>query len=179
MDESDAELVARMARGDRGALSQLYRRHASVLLGVAFGILRSRSEAEDVVHDAFLESWTRADAYSPERGSVKAWLVVRTRARSVDRLRACVQARRRDADSMGKAGPAEQASEMDIGVLRRVQTELASLPEEQQTVLQLGYFEDLSCSEIAARLGIPLGTVKSRARLALAQLRAVLRDDLA
>ena len=91
--ETDAELVGRMARGDRSALGALYGRHAGRLLGLLLKILGDRAESEDLLHDVFLEAWRRAGDYSAERGSVAAWLVLRARSRAIDRRRSVPRAR--------------------------------------------------------------------------------------
>lgn len=171
----DDELVLRMARGDRAALGTLYGRHAARLLALVRQIVGDRAEAEDVLHDTFLEAWRRAHDYSSERGSVGAWLAVRARSRALDRRRA--PARRGLALEMaglaelvaGDAEPTEIAFVAEQGRLRAALSAMA--PEERQ-VLVLGYFAGLSSSEIAAEAQIPIGTVKSRVRSALIKLRA-------
>lgn len=167
----DAALVARMARGDREALATLYERHAPRLAALARQI-SGAAEAEDVLHDVFLEAWRRAAEYSAERGSVWAWLAIRTRSRALDRRRAAPERRRVElgagqlehlvADAASSDGAPDQ---------RRLREALARSSREEQDVLWLGYFEGLSSSEIAERRNIPLGTVKSRTRSALLKLR--------
>jgi RNA polymerase sigma-70 factor (ECF subfamily) len=155
-----------MAQGDRQALSSLYRRHAPKLLGLLLSMLGGRAEAEDLLHDVFLEVWRHAPDYAPERGSVRAWLTTRARCRALDRIKSV--ARR-------KSVPTEQAPERSappaLDDQRRLQETLLEMPENQRDVLLLAYFEDLSASEIAVRLQIPVGTVKSRIRAALSTLR--------
>ena len=167
---SDAELVARMVRGDRSAVALLYERHKLPLFALARGMLRNGAEAEDLLHDVFLEAWRRSADYSPERGSVRAWLMLRTRSRALDRLKS---AGRRPA--AGARVPEEPVQLPDEGVDRgRLRQLLERMPEAQREVLMLGYFEGSSSAEISARLEIPLGTVKSRTRAALEALRDVL-----
>jgi RNA polymerase sigma-70 factor (ECF subfamily) len=168
-DPSDAALVARMARGDRSAVAQLYARHVSSLLALAQALLKSRPEAEDVIHDVFLEAWRRSADYSEERGSVRAWLLVRARSRALDRLKSSGRPRVVHNEQLQAA-----ALPSHVGDERRVRDLLSKMPEAQQQVIMLGYFEGLSTVEIAERLGIPAGTVKSRTRAALSTLRAVL-----
>jgi len=172
MNLSDEALVEQMAQGDRGALSSLYGRHAPKLLGLLVGMLGAKAEAEDLLHDVFLEVWRHAADYAPERGSVRAWLTTRTRSRALDRIKSA--ARRRSV-------PTEHAPEASVPAPlfddhRRLQTTLLEMPENQREVLLLAYFEDLSASEISVRLGIPVGTVKSRTRAALTTLRDILGD---
>jgi RNA polymerase sigma-70 factor (ECF subfamily) len=165
-----------MARGDAGALGQLYDRHAPSMLALTERIVGRAAEAEDLVHDIFLEAWRRAADYDEARGSVRAWLLLRTRSRAIDHQKSARVSRR----AGGAAGawlenlvdPASEPSlAPDQARIRRV---LLTLPLEQKTVLVLGYFEGLSSSEIAERLGIPIGTVKSRVAAALSQLRQAL-----
>jgi len=171
-EPSDAALVGRMAAGDRSAVAALYARHVRSLLVLARAMLKSAQEAEDLIHDVFLEAWRRSADYSEERGTVRAWLFMRVRSRALDRLKS--------------AGPVLAVGTVPAGVVsapsgdrQRLSELLSKMPEPQQQVLFLGYFEGLSTLEIAERLGIPAGTVKSRTRAALSALRNVLgaNDD--
>lgn len=165
---SDAALVARMAQGDRSAVATLYARHISSLLALAQGLLKSRQEAEDLIHDVFLEAWRRSGDYSEQRGSVRAWLLVRARSRAFDRLKSAGRPRVVPNEQLESSAPPH------VGEQRRLRDLLSQMPEAQQQVIMLGYYEGLSTVEIAERLGIPAGTVKSRTRAALASLRSVL-----
>jgi RNA polymerase sigma-70 factor, ECF subfamily len=172
----DAELVSAMARGKTDALAKLYDLHAPVMLALAQRILGSRNDAEDLVHDVFLEAWRRAADYDRERGTVRAWLILRTRSRAIDLKKSAKVAR---TVSVGDSawlerllgGTEELSSSADRELVRRT---LRSLPEDQRLVLLLGYFEGLSSSEIAARIATPIGTVKSRVAKALSRLREAL-----
>lgn len=168
-DASDAVLVSRMAQGDRGALAALYVRHVSALLALGQAFLKSRQEAEDLIHDVFLEAWRRSSDYSEQRGSVRAWLLVRARSRALDRLKSAGRPRVVHTEERHSEGPPS-----NVGDQRRLRELLSQMPEAQQQVIMLGYFEGLSTVEMAERLGIPAGTVKSRTRAALAALRSVL-----
>ncbi|MCB9787627.1 MAG: sigma-70 family RNA polymerase sigma factor [Deltaproteobacteria bacterium] len=171
----DARIVALIASGDRGALGSLYDRYASLLMAVSMKILRSKREAEDLVHDVFLEIWQRAGDFDPRRGSVKVWLLVRMRSRCLDRVRSVGYAR---------VAPMGERSEELLGAIAargdvaaestRLRGALIDLPDSQREVLYLGYFEGLTSSEIAERLDIPVGTVKSRVAAALGKLRKAL-----
>jgi RNA polymerase sigma-70 factor (ECF subfamily) len=169
---SDSALVARMAAGDRSAVAVLYARHVRALFTIARGMLKNHEEAEDLIHDVFLEAWRRSGDYSEERGTVRAWLFMRARSRALDRLKSTARAASVLGDSLS-AAPAP------MGDQRRLRELLSKMPLVQQQVLLLGYFEGLSTAEIANRLGIPAGTVKSRTRAALGALRSVLgsKDD--
>ena len=160
--------------GDRYALADLYDRHAPAMLGVAARILRDRRDAEDLVHDVFVEAWRKAASFSAERGSVRTWLLVRTRSRAIDRLRNLEVAHRHARTERAVASDAPQAAEQDPSMTpdqRRARVALAGLPDAQRQVLELAYFEGLSCSEIARRCGAPLGTVKSRLSAGMRELR--------
>jgi RNA polymerase sigma-70 factor, ECF subfamily len=172
--DADAAIVARMARGDRAAVAELYELHAARLLALAQSLLRSAAEAEDLIHDVFLEAWRRAADYSVERGSVRTWLLLRTRSRCLDRLKSRRRATLTDAPE--EHAPVALAPAHDADQ-RRLHQILSRMPEPLQEVILLGYFEGLSTTEIALRLGIPAGTVKSRTRAALLSLRTVLGDE--
>lgn len=170
---SDAELVCALAAGDRAALGALYDRYAGLLLSVGLRRLADRAEAEEVLHDVFVEAWRSAAAFDPARGSVRAWLVTRMHSRVLDRLRSPGVARRASLEAVAEARAAveEPGVTVDRG---RVGAALAALPPEQLAVVELAYFAGLSSSEIAARVDVPVGTVKSRAAAALAKLRGEL-----
>jgi RNA polymerase sigma-70 factor (ECF subfamily) len=177
-EDEDVALVIAMAAGDRAGLARLYDRHAPTLLAVGQRMLGGRREAEDLVHDVFIEAWRRADRYDPARGSVRAWLIVRLRSRALDRHRAAL---RSPASMDGGGRLDEQAAEGEDPALApdrtAVRRALETLSSDQRVVLELSYFQGLSSSEIALQTGTPLGTVKSRMATALARLRAGLNPD--
>jgi RNA polymerase sigma-70 factor, ECF subfamily len=176
-DRDEAALVAAVAAGDREALGALYDLHAPALLGLAKRMLGSQAAAEDLLHDVFLEAWHHAAEYSPERGAVRAWLTVRTRCRALDRLgRGSREARvvERVIAESGNLAAHPCASGLDAARVRRL---AGGLPDELSTVLELAYFEGLSSSEIAARLDLAVGTVKSRMARALGCLREAMAPD--
>jgi RNA polymerase sigma-70 factor (ECF subfamily) len=163
--------MAALVRGDRNALAALYDRHAGVLLALATRLLGDRPQAEELLHDVFLEAWHHARDFDPARGSVRAWLVTRTRSRAFDR-RAARSRHGRLADAAAREQSA--LTDPDAGVpldAARVRQGVNRLPPELVTLLELAYFEGLSFSEIGEALGIPLGTVKSRMARALSLLR--------
>jgi RNA polymerase sigma-70 factor (ECF subfamily) len=171
--ELDTGLIAAAAAGDERALADLYDRHVAALLGVALRILKSRQDAEDLVHDVFVEAWQRARDFDASRGSVRSWLLVRTRSRAVDRLRSLEAARRRGLLARAELQPvdASAAPVWDGADRARAKRALDALPEAQRTLVELAYFEGLTCSEMAERCGIPIGTVKSRLSAGMAKLR--------
>ncbi len=174
-EDADPALVLRMTRGDRSALAVLYERHAPRLLALVTGILRDAREAEDVIHDVFLEAWQRASTYAEERGTVASWLSLRARSRAIDRRRAPARNRSVSLEGSGMSGPADPSADpartLDHDLLARA---LTAMSADEQDVIVLGYFEGRSSSEIAERLKIPIGTVKSRTRGALGKLRHAL-----
>jgi RNA polymerase sigma-70 factor (ECF subfamily) len=178
---NDVAIVHAMARGDSAALALLYDRHAGGMLALASRIVGRGAEAEDVIHDVFLEAWRHAADYDPARGSVKSWLLLRTRSRSLDvQKSARVSKQAGGLDDAWLAELRDPASDTGAGADQtRVRQVLVALPPEQREVLLLGYFEGLSSSEIAERMGVPIGTVKSRVAAALSALRNALSDSVA
>lgn len=177
----DADLVAAMAGGDSGgALERFYHRFGGLVLGVVQRILASRAESEEVLQEIFFELWRRAPQYDRERASVTTWVVTVARSRALDARRA--RARRPTAQKGGgeldesRAAPAPETDRPDLQTVaseRReaVRAALTRLSPEQREALELAYFEGLSHSEIADRLGLPLGTVKSRILAGMRVLR--------
>jgi len=173
--------LAAIARGDRRALGRLYDRHAPVLMALGVRMLGERREAEDILHDVYVEVWKHAGDYDPERATVKTWLVLRMRSRCLDRLRSAGHSRResltdREETTLDRTVPdGAHVGAMDARVdAGRLQAVLATLPADQRAVIVLGFFDGLSSSEIAHELGIPIGTVKSRVRSAMTKLRQAL-----
>ena len=176
----DAANIAAMVRGDASALGLLYDRHAQSLLVIARRIVSDWSEAEDVVHQVFLEAWRHAADYDSARGTVLSWLRLRTRSRSID---ARSSGRSKHTVFMPNDNWLQDVHDPrgDGALLpdhARVRRALDNLPEEQRHYLKLSYFEGLSQSEIAERVGIPLGTVKSRVSAAISGLRIALADNI-
>jgi RNA polymerase sigma-70 factor (ECF subfamily) len=184
-DEHDAELLRATARGDESAFASIYDHYSPILFGLLLRILRSRSEAEDVLQEVFLQVWQQARSFDAARGRAFTWLVTLARSRAIDRLRA-VDSRERAAQRSAEDAPparqqdAEWADDAAIRAQRAeaVQGALAELPEEQRQVLVLAYLEGMSQSEIAAAKNQPLGTVKTRTRSGLKKLSETLRGRL-
>lgn len=178
---SQARLVEDMARGDDIALDRLYSLHAPTLLGLALRILRNHEEALDVVQDVFLAAWRNASRYDRARASVLTWLAVMTRSRSIDRLRSRQIRDRVDIqlarDASMQHNEASSARLLHRQRRRRLRSALSILPAAQRQVLELAYFQGLTQSEIASRLGTPLGTVKTRTLLAFRKLRQELNAE--
>jgi len=175
--ERDRDLVVALARGDRDALEAIYDRHAPALLSLGLRMLGDRGEAQEILHDVFLEAWRRAGDFDPSRGTVRTWLALRMRSRCLDRIKSAGRSRTaragQDLERHLGAAPPDGPAAVRAARLRAALTEL---PEAQRSVLLLGYFEGLSGAEIAARLGVPPGTVKSRVHAAMKKLREALDD---
>jgi RNA polymerase sigma-70 factor (ECF subfamily) len=174
---SDEALPALVARGDEAALAELYDRFGRVAYGLALRIIRDAALAEDAVQDAFLAAWRTAVSFDPGRGTASTWLLTLVHRRAVDVVR---REERRRADPL-EADPSAGGDSTDETAAvreqrRRVQTALTQLTPVERQALELAYYGGLSQSELAERLGIPLGTVKSRMFVALGKLRDLLSE---
>lgn len=177
----DAALLRGVAAGDRRCLATLYDRFSPIMLAVGLRLLGNRGEAEDLVHDVFIEAWRRAHSYDPNRGSVRTWLLLRMRSRCLDRKKSAAVSRREAMPDYEAAAPGGAfGDELGRHVDRqRIAAALGSLSESQREVVLLGYFGGLSAREIGERVGIPTGTAKSRLAAALRQLRGELTNQSA
>ena len=174
---SDEAVVALVARSDETALGELYDRYGRVAYGLCVRMLRDRSLAEDAVQEGFLAVWRSAPRFVPERGKASTWILALVHRRAVDIVR---REQRRRTDSLELA-PEPLAGAADDSVwLRlereRVQKALALLPDPQREALELAYYGGFTQSELAERLGQPVGTIKSRMFTGLAKLRELLGD---
>jgi RNA polymerase sigma-70 factor, ECF subfamily len=173
--EVDAAAVARVAGGDTEALRELYERYGRIVYGMTYRLTKDAQLAEEATQDTFVTLWRRADSYDPDRAKLTTWLFVIARNRAIE----LVRARTRAPEPQEDVEPAgEESDPADLVALgddaERIATAMAELPENQLEVIRLAYFEGLSHGEIAELLSQPLGTVKSRIRLGLNRLRAVL-----
>jgi len=171
----DWRLLDRIVAGDQIALGELYDRHSRLLFGLLVRMLGDHSDAEEVLQDVFLQTWTRADTFDPALGSAVGWLIGIARNRAIDRLR--TNASRRPSSDVVPATASivtpESAAVLgeSQGAVRRA---LAGLHGEQRELIQQAYFRGLTQSELATKLNLPLGTVKTRIRTGLTQLRHAL-----
>lgn len=163
-------LLLAVARGDVDAFAAIYDHYAPLMFGVARRMLADTAAAEDLVHDVFIEAWRHAGSYAQERGSVRAWLLIRLRSRALDRLRA-ERVRRRKQEPGLAMGQARAEDPQRVCDRRRAIEALAGLDTLQRETIVLAYFEGLSAREIAERLQAPIGTVKSRIAAGLLRLR--------
>lgn len=178
----DPDLLARVARGDRGAFSQLYEQSSALLFSLAFRILGDRESAADLLQDVYLEIWRKRMRYDADRGSPMAWMVTMTRSRAIDRLRSRTAKGHGVTDPIenspavqladGNPGPLETSAGNETRNL--VGRALAELPEAQRKAIELAFYQGLSHSEIATQLNEPLGTIKTRIKLGMDKLRTAL-----
>jgi RNA polymerase sigma factor (sigma-70 family) len=177
-ETSDETLLASVASGDEYALGQLYDRFGRVAYGLALRVIRDERLAEDAVQEAFLAVWRQAASYRPERAPAQSWVLTLVHRRAVDLVRR--EERRRanplEPDVEPAVGSTAEAAELRD---RRetVQRALARLPEEQRRPIELAYYGGFTQSELAERLGEPLGTIKSRMFAGLKRLRELLGEE--
>jgi RNA polymerase sigma-70 factor, ECF subfamily len=177
MSSSDAMLVERLPRDRSGdELRELYRRYAGELFGFASNALGDREQAEEVVQDVFAQLWRHAGEYDQRRASVRTWLYAIARNRIVDaHRRAAVRPKHAEEDSLESAAEIDAA--LDQAVLRwQITAALARLSPAHREVIRLAHYGGLTMREIADRIGVPLGTVKSRTSYALRSLRLILDE---
>jgi RNA polymerase sigma-70 factor, ECF subfamily len=178
-DARDRELLQRIGRRDQEAFRGLFGRYAPTARALALRILRQPFLADETVQEAFLWVWTAPERYDPVRGSVRAWLMSAVHHRAVDLVRREEAHRRRAHGALADAPPEDPGEQVveAVGLPEEraaVRAALDGLPPEQRQVIELMYFDGLSQSKVSERTGIPLGTVKSRAVLAMRRMRASL-----
>ena len=174
----DQEMLRRIAAGESAALGELYDRYGSLSYGLALRIVGNAGDAEEIVQDVFLHVWRQSERYDPARATLAGWILMLTRSRAIDRLRAR-QARpplaAHDLDWSHGASDNQEVAAITKEAATRVKAELEALPQAMRQAIELAYYDGLTHSEIAERLQEPLGTVKSRLRAALLRLRDTLR----
>lgn len=169
-----------MARGDADALRTLNARYGRMLAALARRIVGSDSDAEEVAADALWQAWRSAGAFDPSRGSVSVWLVTLGRSRAIDRLRSLKARETRPEMKEPPSMADDPGAEIDVAKRAvRVRAAMRALEANEKTALEMAYYSDLSQSEIADKLGIPLGTVKTRIRSAMIKLRKALAGEAA
>jgi RNA polymerase sigma-70 factor (ECF subfamily) len=180
--DRDRQLVLAVADGSSDALGDLYDRYGATVYALARRIVLRLEDAEEVVQDVFAQVWRQAHRYRTERASVAGWIVMLARTRAIDRLRAR-QARPDEDRGLEPAaavpvpalGPSPEQAVVSADVAKRVKIALSGLPENQRSLLELAYYGGLTHSEIAEKIGIPLGTVKTRIRSGMDALRSALQ----
>jgi RNA polymerase sigma-70 factor (ECF subfamily) len=174
---SDEALVLLAARSEESALAELYDRYGRTAYGLALRVLRDQTLAEDAVQEAFLTVWRTASRFVPERGKASTWILTLVHRRAVDTVR---REQRRRGEALDRAAePVVEGVEEDAWLhlqRERVQAALRRLPDAQREALELAYYGGFSQSELAERLGQPLGTIKSRMFTGLSRLRELLGE---
>ena len=181
-DLRDEQLITLIAHGERGALEAFYNRYAPSVFSLARYMLREHPLAEEATQDVFLNLWRKASSYNPQRGTPRAWFMSVAHHRIIDviksrnrRLQSTNQVSHELLDLYPSSGPGTEEQAYRNLDREQILAALGSLPKEQREVVVLAYFEGYSQSEIASKLSQPLGTVKTRIRLAMQKLRAALR----
>jgi RNA polymerase sigma-70 factor (ECF subfamily) len=181
MGAADAALMAAFVRQEDDAARQLYDRFASRIYGLGLVLLRSKSDAEDLVQDTFLKVWRTGSAFDPVRGSLDVWILLNARGIAIDLLRRrTLEGRKlsslpRLSEASDEAGPERQAEVRDL--FRRANDAMGRLSSGQRSALELTYLGQRSTREIAEMQGIPRGTVKSRVHAAVASLQKAFPED--
>jgi len=181
----ELELLARIAKRERAAFEELYTRYSNILYATALKFLKQDADAQDVVQDVFIQIWDKAKLYDSAKGKPLTWALTLTRNRSIDRIRA-IQRRSRLRDDFEKenaadesAGVREALSGVDASEKGQILRDAVNqLSPQQRRVIELAFFRGLTQSEIAEKLGEPLGTVKARARRGLMKLKEILGHQL-
>src|SRR5213078_4945487 len=175
---SDEAVLAMIARGDDQALAELYRRFGRLAYGLAFRILRDDALAQDAVQEAFLGVWRAAGRFTAERAKPSTWLLTVVHRRAVDLVRREQRRRTEPLQSKTEQAGAVAADEAELATQRQtIREALRQLPAEQREAIELAYYGGYTQSELAERLGEPLGTIKSRMFTGLARLREHLGED--
>lgn len=181
-NESDAQLVYLLREGEKQALAILYKRYAGLVYSVAYKILQDQQEAEDLTKDIFVTFWKK-NRFDPNRGALSSFLGLLTRSRAIDKIRSgnstenfLARWQKIFSEEASESFPLEQASLQERQ--EKLQQALGELPELQRRILEMNYFENLSQAKIAKALNLPLGTVKSRSRQGILQLKKLLLERM-
>ena len=183
--EAEIELLRRIGQGDRRSFEELYERFSGVLFSTAHRVLNNREAAEDVLQDVFIQIWEKAPLYDPARGKPMTWAVTLTRNKSIDRLRSTQRRNRLQDDVEREAQTFEQFDDRssfdavaagETGKL--VREAISKLSKDQREAIELAFFSSMTQTEIAARLKVPLGTVKARIRRGMMRMRDVISPEL-
>ena len=171
--QDDQDLITLICAGNEEAYANLYDKYVGKMLGFAFSLLKNQTDAEDLIHDVFIEIWNKANSYNTDRGTVIAWLMLRVRSRCLDRFR-----KQKTLQKHTQIQVVEEHYEDDNDKLYErnqqissIQYALESLSPKQRTVVEMSYFKGLTCAEISSNYDIPLGTVKTRLMSSVILLR--------
>ncbi len=171
---ADQILIDRIKDGDKSAFRDIYARFSQVVFNLAFRMLRSREEAEEVVQEIFLQLWNKAESYDPERGAVSTWIINIARSRSIDKLRTLgfrEQTTELNEERVNSKSDFSRIIEDREERKKIIQQALDSLPDNQRIAIEMVFFEGLTHMETAERLKEPVGTIKTRIRLGVAKLK--------
>jgi RNA polymerase sigma-70 factor, ECF subfamily len=173
---ADQNALERIARGEHDALAELYDRHGRVVYSLALRIVRDQGDAEDVVQEVFAQAWKQASRYDSRRGQVIAWLLTMARSRAIDRVRGRNSRPAGTADDVAMLALPDAAQPADeqliwAGRASQIRSAFETLPFLQRMAIELAFYEGLTHSEIAERLEVPLGTVKTRIRQGLLRMK--------
>ena len=179
--DDDAQLIAKIADGDRIAFALLYDRFSPPLYSLALKMLGNEAEAQDLLQEVFLSVWNKSETFRAQRGSAFSWVVTQLRNRAIDRIRSrrrrgeLLEANGADLEPSGSA-TLTSAQNCEVSErAREVRSAMEQLSQDQRQVLRLAYFEGMTQAEISEKLAEPLGTIKARAHRGLARLRTILR----
>ncbi|MGW1997264.1 sigma-70 family RNA polymerase sigma factor [Embleya sp. NPDC001921] len=183
MPRPEEHLHDRLVQGDESALAEVYDCFVGLVHSVAMRVSGNRTAAEDIVQEVFVHLWERPYAFRPERGSLRGWLCLLAHRRAVDWVRA-EQSRERRVEHACRTGDGAWVASAEDSVLAadeadRVRSALARLPAVQREAIELAYYAEITYREVALRLGVPEGTVKSRMRVGLRQLATLMEDPAA
>ena len=181
----ELELIARIARSERAAFEELYTRYSNILYATAFKFLKQDADAQDVVQDVFIQIWDKAKIYDPTKGKPLTWVLTMTRNRSIDRIRA-IQRRSRLRNDFETETTVDESTEIREALSKVDANEkgqilrdaVSSLSLQQRVVIEMAFFRGHTQTEIAEKLGEPLGTIKARARRGLMKLKESLDEQL-
>ena len=171
--QDDQELVALICKGDETAYAHLYDKYVEKMLGFAFSLLKNKSDAEDLIHDVFIEIWDKANSYNSSRGSVISWLILRVRSRCIDRFRKQNVLKKNTQIQVLEDNYEDDNDKLYERLLQQssIQSALELLSQKQRSVIEMSYYKGLTCAEISMNYDIPLGTVKTRLMSAINLLR--------
>lgn len=174
-DVPDSELVEMIGDASSEALAEVYRRHSGPVYGLALRLVRDQAKAEDVTQEVFLRVWNRPEAFDPDRGSLRSYLLSHSHGRSIDLIRSEGARRSREEREGRKAptsGPSLEEEVMDMARAEQIRDALGTLSDNERSAIELAYFGGYTYREVAEILGEPEGTVKSRIRIGLKRLHA-------